>query len=75
MLVYPNWYGTFLMKKRLLLASVLGGLAAACIPLAAHASASAPASSRSACIVAHVNGIPVQIGYAPDGPGGCTQLN
>jgi hypothetical protein len=59
------------MKKRLFVAVLAGGTLLAMAP-AAYASI---LPSSSACVVVNgPSGATVQVGYAPNGPQGCTQL-
>lgn len=59
------------LKKRLLL-GLVAGLGVLAVPVAAGASV---LPSQSACVVVQgPNGVTVQVGYAPDGPSGCTAL-
>lgn len=59
------------MRKRVLLAMVVGGTLSVLAP-AAYATAT---TLPPACVVVHgPSGATVQVGYAPNGPGACRQL-
>jgi hypothetical protein len=63
------------MKKRMiarLTAVALGGLLVLA-PLASNASDSA-AKARPACVKIRSGNLNIQLGYAPNGPRGCTRL-
>jgi hypothetical protein len=63
------------MRRRLAILFMSAAAAAALVPtLAAHASTSA--TLPPACVVIHgPQGLTVQVGYAPDGPTTCRQVN
>jgi hypothetical protein len=62
------------MKKRIvgLLATLALGLAVLA-PIASTADVSAK-KARSACVVIRSGNLNIQLGYAPNGPRGCTRL-
>ena len=62
------------MRKRFVLACLAGTAIAIAAPLAASANAQAPQASPACIVVNGPNGLHLQVGYAPTGPDGCTQL-
>ncbi|HEX4864243.1 MAG TPA: hypothetical protein VFV02_09235 [Acidimicrobiales bacterium] len=65
------------MRRRVLLAAAAMTAGAGIYLLApvGHTSKHAATTLPPACVVVHGgNGLTIQIGYAPNGPGDCTQL-
>ena len=63
-----------MMKKRVAIVSALVGAFMLLVPFAFHTPAKA-ATLPPACVVVNgPNGLHLQVGFAPTGPAGCTQL-
>jgi hypothetical protein len=62
------------MRKRLLVAVVVGGALAGLFPLAVQASSTSAAATPTCVVVTGPGGLNLQVGYAPNGPADCQRV-
>ena len=62
------------MRKRLVVAGVVGGALAALFPLSAQARPTSAAPTATCVVVSGPGGLNLQVGYAPNGPGDCQHI-
>jgi hypothetical protein len=62
------------MRKRLLVAGVVGGAVMALFPLSAQAKPTSAAPAATCVVVTGPGGLNLQVGYAPNGPADCQHI-
>ena len=73
MLIRASWEGKS-MKRRILVAAAAVATGAGLFLVGPGGHATKHAASDPCVVINGGNGLTVQVGYAPNGPGGCTQL-